>query len=213
MKRELQKRAVPATFEVRTAADGSVGFRGYASVFDQIAHGEVIRHGAYDKTLDEQDDVRMLVNHDGVPIARTASGTLQLSVDEKGLLAEADSLDPGNPTVAELVSALARGDIDQMSFAGWFTRESQINVGTDDEPDLVREVREVKLADVSIVTYPWYDETTAEINEFDQALLDLRAGRVLTPERRSMLMDRMTDPEPEPAKGRSLALALASRPI
>ena len=61
-------------------------FTGYASVFDK-AYGvrdskgiyeETIKQGAFKKTLQEQDDVRFLVNHDGIPLARTSSGTLEL---------------------------------------------------------------------------------------------------------------------------------------
>jgi HK97 family phage prohead protease len=50
--------------------------RGYAAVFDSVSHDEVVRSSAFNKTLAERDDVRLLVNHDGVPLARTKSGTL-----------------------------------------------------------------------------------------------------------------------------------------
>jgi len=39
------------SFEVRSNADGTVGVAGFASVFDQVAYGEVIRSGAFTETL------------------------------------------------------------------------------------------------------------------------------------------------------------------
>ena len=83
---------------------------------------ETIRAGAFDKSIREKDDVRFLLNHDGVPLARTKSGTMTLEADEFGLLVDAD-LDPSSPIVAGLRSAMDRGDMDQMSFAFEVTRQ------------------------------------------------------------------------------------------
>ncbi len=179
---------IPTEFEVRDQPDGKVAIRGYAAVYDQIAYGEVVRAGAFDKTVSEQDDVRLLVNHDGVPIARTKSGTLALEVDKKGLIADAPDLDPSNPTVAELVSAMQRGDIDQMSFAFSLMRWSEYK---DEETDeWIFEVLEVRLWDVSVVTYPWYDETSVEL-DLDRALRSLHNGQPLSEQQRQLLLHRM----------------------
>ena len=99
-------------------------FTGYASVFNKPygvrdhkgVYDETIQPGAFKKTLQEQDDVRFLVNHDGIPLARTSSGTLELEEDQYGLFVRAE-LDPTNPTVAEVASAMKRGDLNEMSFA------------------------------------------------------------------------------------------------
>lgn len=192
MKKPQERRYAPTSFEVREASDGTIGFSGYAAVFNQVAYGEVIRPGAFSKTLAGSPDVRMLVNHAGVPIARTKSGTLKLSQDDRGLFAEVDSLDPENPTVAELVSAMRRGDIDQMSFAFWPVLDSKNDDG-------VRELLEVGIddGDVSVVTVPWYDETTAELNSLEHAFAELRAGHVLTPSLRSALLERVDQPAPD----------------
>ena len=75
-----------ADIEVRSNADGTVGLRGYAAVFDSEAHGEVVRPSAFNTTLKQRDNVRLLVNHDGIPMASTKAGTMTLSVDQRGLL-------------------------------------------------------------------------------------------------------------------------------
>lgn len=143
--------------EVRANEDGTVHVAGYATTFntDYDLYGgpsalgwtERIAPGAFTKALAENDDVRFLVNHEGLPLARTKSQTLALSQDDIGLRMEAN-LDPANPTVAELVSALRRGDVDQMSFAFSVVRQEW----NDDYTD--RTIREVRLFDVAAVTYP-----------------------------------------------------------
>ena len=153
--------------EIRSK-EGDTGVRvvGYASTYDQpypiwggaAAGGfdETIAAGAFDKSVREKDDVRFLVNHDGVPLARTKSGTMTLEADDVGLLVDAD-LDPTSPHVAGLRSAMERGDMDQMSFAFEVTRQTW-------SPDYSqRTITEVRLYDVSVVTYPANDQTMALI--------------------------------------------------
>lgn len=124
---------------------------------------ESVKRGAAKKTLQEKDDIRLLINHDGVPIARSKSGTLSLQEDEIGLRATAD-LDLSNPKVQELRSAMDRGDIDNMSFAFNTTRDEWTDGYTK------RSLRELKISDVSIVTYPASEATLVGTRSaFDKA--------------------------------------------
>src|SRR6056300_471722 len=144
-----------ANVEIRENNEGefTYSFSGYASVFDKPygvrdskgTYTETIKPGAFKKTLQEQDDVRFLINHDGIPLARSSSGTLKLEEDEYRLFVQAE-LDPSNPTVAEIASAMKRGDLNEMSFAFAAIR--------DDFSGEKRDVQEVRLFDVSVVTYP-----------------------------------------------------------
>jgi HK97 family phage prohead protease len=174
-KKPIERRWHSGKIEVRAVGD-AITLRGYAAVFNSESYGEVIKPAAFNKTLAERDDVRLLVNHEGVPIARTKSGTMRLSTDVTGLLVEAD-LDPSNPTVVELMSAMDRGDIDQMSFAFAATKDAVV--------DGVRQVLECKLYDCSVVTYPWYEQTSAELMSAEKLELCLRA---LPPEQRDAII-------------------------
>lgn len=187
MSDKVERRSVEAGWEIRQDPDGRVGLRGYAAMFDSPAHGEVIRSSAFTKTLAEQADVRLLVNHDGVPIARTKSGTLTLTVDERGLVVDAPDLDMANPTVQELVSSMSRGDIDQMSFAFIPVRENF------DSETRTREILECRLMDCSVVTYPWYESTTVGLKSLDMALAEVRSGAV-SPEARDVILAALGDP-------------------
>ena len=108
--------------ELRANDDGTIALTGYAAVWEvgyDVAGGapygwvETIARTACDKSLQERDDVRLLVNHDGIPVARTRSNTLTLASDEIGLKVDAPSLDPTSPLVQTLRSAMDRGDLDE----------------------------------------------------------------------------------------------------
>jgi HK97 family phage prohead protease len=126
---------------------------------------EFVRRGAFTKTIKDGADVRLLIDHEGVPLARTRSGTLSLYEDEVGLRIEA-SLDENNPDAAKVMSALRRGDLSQMSFAFQTVKDSW----SDDKR--TRELKEVRLYDVSVVTYPAYEETVAELRNRNNTQAD-----------------------------------------
>lgn len=147
--------------EVRALSTDSTSLRigGYAAQFNKEATGlsfrEVIAPGAFTRTLQSDEPVFLLVNHDtdSLPLASTASGTMTLRQDETGLLMEAD-LDPNNPRAQELASAVSRGDVSKMSFA--FT----VAPDGDTREAGIRTLHDLNLYEVSVVTWPAYDATT-----------------------------------------------------
>ncbi|CDZ43236.1 Phage prohead protease, HK97 family [Neorhizobium galegae bv. officinalis] len=143
--------------EIR-AVEGTVKVSGYAAVFNQETdiggyYREVIEPGAFAEALG-RDDVVFLINHDGLPLARTRSGTLKLSEDAKGLFMEAE-LDAEDPDVKAIVPKMKRGDLDKMSFAFW----PDVHEWDDTQNPPLRSIKKVRLFDVSIVTTPAYDGT------------------------------------------------------
>ena len=160
---ERRQRSVSG-LEIRSGDAGALTFEGYAAVTgvpttigDWLGEfQETISRGAFAKTLAESDDVRLLLNHAGTPMARTKSGTLDLEEDSKGLHARA-SLDESSPLVQEIASAMRRGDLDQMSFQFQAMRQEWNADYTQ------RSVIEAKLYDVSVVTYPAYPTTSASL--------------------------------------------------
>src|SRR5690242_7922903 len=117
---------------------------------------EVIRPGAFTRTLAEKADVRRLFNHDeDLIIGRTKSGTLRLTEDKMGLYFEVDV----PQSRMDVYEAVQRGDVDQCSFG--FTAADEFFSKTVTGAPL-RELMDLDLFDVSVVTYPAYDSTTAE---------------------------------------------------
>ena len=152
----FERRMAVAGLEVREASD-AVTLTGYASTFDQPYdmgwYTETVDAGAFKRTLGQKPDVRLLINHAGLPLARTSSGTLTLDTDARGLRVSAD-LDPSDPDVAALIPKMRRGDVNGMSFS--FNRNMGID-GDEWSRDMSkRTMRNLDIddGDVAVVTYP-----------------------------------------------------------
>jgi len=163
-----ERRSIAATeFEIR-AQGGGLALIGYASVFGKpytVLGGaprgwtETVDRRAFDTTLAGKPDLHLLINHEGMPLARTKSGTMRLSTDSTGLHVEAD-LDPGDPDVQRLRPKMERGDMDEMSFAF----RVKADEWSDDESQ--RTLTEVSLhkGDVSVVNFGANPAASAQLN-------------------------------------------------
>lgn len=159
-------------FELRATSDATLTLTGYASVFErgyEMYGGperggwvEIVDRRAFDETLKRKPDVHLLVNHEGLPLARTKSGTLSLSTDSTGLKVDAD-LDRSDPDVQRLEVKMGRGDMDEMSFAFRTIRHEW----NDDESE--RRLLELNLdkGDVSVVNFGASPHTSAGLRAHD----------------------------------------------
>lgn len=151
--------------QMRMDDDGHTAhFTGYASTTNEPysvqdfmgEYDETIRSGAFAKTLREGGNCPLLFDHGGMPLASTRGGTMRLSEGKDGLIVDAD-LDRRQTLTNDLAIAMERGDLSQMSFSFQATKDSW-------SPDYSqRDVNELKLFDVSLVTYPANPNTTAMI--------------------------------------------------
>lgn len=181
MKKIERRTFTVRNIETREAEDGAMRLSGYAAVFNDssvpLPFSERIAPGAFRKTLSETPDVRLLINHEGLPLARTKNGTLELSEDEVGLRFDADL--PDTSEARDLYTLIQRGDVDQMSFAFRVIRQKWNADRTE------RTLTEVSLADgdVSVVTYPAYPTTTVEAREhLASAIQAVKEGREISGE-------------------------------
>jgi HK97 family phage prohead protease len=148
---------------------------------------ERILPGAATKTIGESD-IRALFNHDpNFVIGRTRSGTLELSDQAKGVAMRATP--PATTWATDLVTSMRRGDIDQMSFAFTAIRDEWREPKKDGDL-FERDIAELRMYDVSVVTFPAYVQTDAQVRsamestglDFDALAAFLtRAQRGLTP--------------------------------
>ncbi|MFB7736173.1 HK97 family phage prohead protease [Streptomyces sp. NPDC056112] len=160
-------------FELRTQG-GQLLLTGYASVFGKpydvyggppMGWSEEVDPKAFDVTLGARADTHLLINHGGMPLARTKSGTLKLSTDSTGLHVEA-GLDPSDPDVMRLVPKMNRKDMDEMSF-GFRVKSDEWN-----EDYTQRKLLEVSLhkGDVSVVNFGANPATSVQLNSAADAL-------------------------------------------
>jgi uncharacterized protein len=131
---------------------------GYAATFGTPAEidgrfTETIRSGAFADTLGKREDVLALVDHDASKLlGRTASGTLRLNEDTRGLAFEVDV--PPTTLGNDVLAMAERGDLGGMSF-GFRTLADH---WTDQR---TRELRAVQLVEVSVVhAFPAYAGTS-----------------------------------------------------
>lgn len=161
--------------------DGKNSITGYAAVFNSLSEEmgwfgfrERVMAGAFKRTLEEKADVRGLINHDpNLVLGRTASKTLTLEEDDKGLKFSCDL--PDTSYARDLMESIRRGDVSQCSF-GFIVRKQTWIENKGEEP--IRELNDVDLFDVSVVTYPAYADTSvaAERSLFPDGLPeDVRA--------------------------------------
>lgn len=178
----IERRYTSGAVELRSEGEGAEAkrkVRGYAAVYgkrsdnlggDRYKVFEIIEPGAFDDVL--KDDVRALFNHDANLIlarSKAGSGTLSLGVDERGLWYEFEA--PDTQAGRDLMVSLARGDVDQSSFAFSIGRDGQKweEVTEDGKTVATRTIKKVsRLYDVSPVTYPAYPDATAALRSLDE---------------------------------------------
>jgi hypothetical protein len=155
---------------------GERGLEGYAAVFGtksyipELKAYERIVPGAFSRALAE-DDIRLLLEHKVPPVfARNKSGTLRLWEDGRGLKVEAD-LNPDMPEARSLLAQIRRGDLSGMSFR--FAVEPGGEAWIQEDGQTVRELRSVRLAEVSVVAWPAYADTAVAARSKEAWLNDV----------------------------------------
>lgn len=166
-----QVRSIASKFETRESGEERK-IEGYFAVFNSNYDiwddmSESIAPGAFTNTL--ADDIRALVNHDStLVLGRTAAHTLELRQDEHGLWGSI-SINPKDADAVNLYERVKRGDVSQCSF-GFDIVKQESEVRNDGHVHWT--IREVKLYEVSCVTFPAYEETnvSARSKERDDIL-------------------------------------------
>lgn len=121
---------------------------------------ERIGRNAFNGALERKDDTRALFNHsDDYLLARVSSGTLQLSLDGKGLR-YAFAYDPADADHKSVRSKIMRGDLTGSSFG--FVIEKETFEDADDL--IIRTIESVNpLVDISPVSFPAYPSADSGI--------------------------------------------------
>jgi uncharacterized protein len=170
MSNKMERRMIHTEFRAVKVDGQPTKLEGYAAVFNKQSENlggfrEIIKPGAFKRTLREGADVRALFNHDpNFVLGRTKdggkTGTLSLSEDDTGLKFSIDM--PDTQTARDLMTSVDRGDIDQCSFG--FVVKEQNWKAADPKNDVeeIREILDCDLFDTSVVTYPAYTQTSVE---------------------------------------------------
>jgi HK97 family phage prohead protease len=167
--KQVERRVSHVEFDVRElqSKGDKMTFRGYAAVFNSpsqpLPFTEYIREGAFTRSLKSRNEIKMFKNHNtDIVLGSTRAGTLRLTEDSTGLLAEADL--PPTTDGKDLSILMQRGDVNSMSFGFSVPPRGD----SWNENGQVRELHQIRLHEVSIVTgFPAYEATTASVRSID----------------------------------------------
>ena len=163
----MEKRIFNIENRFEKREDGQEVVVGYGSIFNSKSENlggfyEYISPTAISEETIAKSDVRALINHDqNLILARSTTGTLNLSVDEKGLKYEFEI--PETSYGKDLAINMKNGNINQSSFA--FTVASNGDEWTtDDEGNDIRTITSIdRLYDVSPVVYAAYSQADSDL--------------------------------------------------
>jgi HK97 family phage prohead protease len=214
--KQPEVRVNSTSFEIRAEGDG-MSFTGYASVFNSPSEDlggfiEYVAPGAFKRSLQSRNEVKLLWNHDsGEPLASLRGGTMQLVEDEVGLRVTAQL--PNTTRGRDVAELLRTKVIDSMSFGFNVIKDSWSRDGQ------TRTLESVRLFETSIVSFAAYPATTATVrsapptinpDELAEALLKLESGEELDPESAELITNVVNklkaQPEQEPVIDNGLDL-------
>lgn len=151
-------------------SDAGTCIEGHAAVFDSWSETlggifpfkEKVRKGAFAESIG-RDDIRALFNHDpNYVLGRNRAGTLELEEDDVGLRVRITP--PDTSWARNITTSIRRGDISQMSI-GFVVEDDEWS--SKDGID-TRELKKVRLFDVSPVTFPAYTATDVGVRAMQE---------------------------------------------
>lgn len=169
-----QLRSTPQQFRTRDDGDDLI-IEGYFAVFDSpyvLWDGatEIVKPGAFAGCL--SGDIRALIDHDTrLVLGRTKAGTLELREDARGLYGTI-KINRDDADAMSLYARVQRGDVDQCSFGFDIEEETFVDLGGGQFRWEINKVN--PLYEVSVVTYPAYEETAVKARHADLAEIQRR---------------------------------------
>lgn len=174
--------------ELRAADNGEMIIEGYFAVFNtptELWKGafEEIAPEAFNDTL--SNDIRALINHDTTfVLGRNKAGTLELKVDSRGLWGSI-KINPNDTDAVNSYERVKRGDVDQCSFGfNILDEETEFR----DDGTVKWTIRKIDLHEVSICTFPAYEETGVQARKAEVAQHQQRQME----QRKHQLKERLT---------------------
>lgn len=158
----MSNREIRAMETIKAVDDEQMIVEGYALRFNTLSNDL----GGFVETISPEalkeadlSDVRCLIDHDSSKVlGRTTSETLELNVDGEGLYFRTKL--PNTTYAKDLYENIRLGNINQCSFGFILSEDDGDSFEKREDGLFKRTIRKIKsLFDVSIVTYPAYNDT------------------------------------------------------
>lgn len=182
--------------EFKTREDGEeMVIEGYFAVFNsnyEMWEGasESIAEGAFDSSL--SNDIRGLTNHDTtLVLGRTKVHTLELKSDSHGLWGRI-TINPKDSDAVNTYERVKRGDVDQCSI-GFMVKSEETDFRADGSIHWT--ITDVELFEVSVCTFPAYEETSVSARHRDADELKKRADEAWRLQMKERLNPKTTKEE------------------
>ena len=187
--KNMQVRNLTTNLETREEEEGKLYLEGYFVVFNRetkLFEGayEEIDPSAFNSTLG--NDIRCLINHDTtLVLGRNKSNTLELKVDSHGLFGKVE-INKNDTDAVNIYERVKRGDVSGNSFGF-----NILNEETDyrDDGTVKWTIKEIDLHEVSITTFPAYEETSIQARKKDIAQHEQRQLEI----KKSQLKERLNN--------------------
>lgn len=177
MNKKYVIRSIPTKFETREEDTGKY-IEGYFAVFgsDYVITpdmSESIDRHAFDSSID--GDIRVLVNHNtDLVVGRSKAGTAKFRIDDKGLYGRV-LINENDTDAMNAYARVQRGDVSQCSFGCFITDEEVVKR---DDGGMHFVIKDMDLFEVSICTFPAYQQTSisarsADADEFKKREIEL----------------------------------------
>lgn len=226
---KIETRVANEPFEIREDGDGMT-FTGYAALWDSpsqpLPFTERIQRGAFKRSLQSRNDIKLLWNHDtGAILGSTRAGTLTLTEDDRGLRATAKF--PNTTLGRDTAELIRTGNVDSMSF-GFSVPEGGDKWSKDGSE---RTLVSVRIHEVSLVAFPAYTSTAGTVSvrayaavaeraevdaeELATAITAIEEGKELTTDQAALIrkvVDRISESAPVP-EGDAALLALKKKKL
>jgi uncharacterized protein len=226
---KIEMRVASQAFEIREDGDGMT-FTGYAAMWDSpsqpLPFTERIQRGAFKRSLQSRNDIKLLWNHDtGAILGSTRAGTLTLTEDDRGLRATAKF--PNTTLGRDTAELIRTGNVDSMSFG--FSVPDGGDKWSQDGSE--RTLVSVRIHEVSLVAFPAYTSTAGTVSvrayqvvaeraevdadELATAITAIEEGKELTLDQAALIrkvVERISPAEPKP-EGNAEMLALKKKKL
>lgn len=165
IQKNIETRSIPAELETRSAEDQKLFIEGYFAVYDSVYQmspdmSESIAQGAFTNSIG--GDIRALINHDTTLVmGRTAAHTLELREDAHGVWGRIE-VNPKDTDAMNAYARVERGDVSQCSIGfNIISEETDFR----DDGSVHWTITEVELFEVSVCTFPAYEQTNVSARE------------------------------------------------
>lgn len=173
--------------------EDSVEIEGYVNSCERLSRPlnsrigkfrERIKAGAFQRAIDRNDDIHVLLNHDANrDLGSTKQGNLELHEDNIGLRAKATITD------ADVIAKAKHGDL-----VGWSFGFTDRDVDTHDENGMMtRDVKDLDLYEVSILDrskVPAYDGTIIQARDANGTEVHLNTGEVMADDKQEITEEK-----------------------